>query len=237
MIEEKVIGFICKKSNYQDYDAIINLLTSQGKITFKAKGILKNNSKNAASCNYFMIGEYVYYSKAENSNKTLKTAHCLKIYKKPYEDLCVNASYLLICQLLDYFSLEINGYDMAIKCFDYLENGEYPLTVLNFFLKNLCCALGYSPDLSGCIHCHQKTKLISFDFEMGGFICKDCFKEKMNQKISSDILKDIYLLLNTDEFQRLKEESSLYIYKLYVDFFKNYLNLPFHNLNFVLECI
>ena len=59
MIQHKYIGFITNKINYSDNDAIINVLTNNGKKTFKARGINKITSKNSASCNYFMISEFL----------------------------------------------------------------------------------------------------------------------------------------------------------------------------------
>ena len=74
MIEHRYIGFISNKTNFKDNDAIINVLTKDGPQTFKARGINKITSKNASSCNYFMISEYITNSKTQNGNQTLKSA-------------------------------------------------------------------------------------------------------------------------------------------------------------------
>ena len=87
MIQHKYVGFITNKINYSDNDAIINVLTNNGKKTFKARGINKITSKNSASCNYFMISEFVTTSKSENSNQSLKSSSVVNIYKKCYEDI------------------------------------------------------------------------------------------------------------------------------------------------------
>ena len=51
MIDHKYIGFVSNKVNFKDNDAIINVITPEGKKTFKARGIAKITSKNAKSCN------------------------------------------------------------------------------------------------------------------------------------------------------------------------------------------
>ena len=237
MIEHKYVGFICNITNYQENDAIYNVLTANGKQSFKARGIKKITSKNATSCNYFMLSEFITSSKTENSKETLKQACNIKIYKKPLEDLLVSSSYLFICNILNNVSQEINGFDMAIECFDLLEKNFYPINVLNYFLKNLCNSLGYAPNITGCVNCGNKTNLISFDFESGGFICSNCFDSQRYHKIDANILKDLYLFLKESKYFDLDRVHSNIIFNYYRDFFKNVLNLFYHYFDFVLKCM
>ena len=41
----KEVGFVISLVQYKDYDAMVNVLTKNGKIAFKARGILKPTSK------------------------------------------------------------------------------------------------------------------------------------------------------------------------------------------------
>lgn len=237
MIDHRFVGFICKKVNFKDNDAICSVITPLKKEVFKARGILKVTSKNAPSCNYFMICEFLTNSKTETSNQTLKSASIVKIYKKPYEDLLVSASYLLMCSLLDQTSDIINGYDLTIKCFDYLEQGIYPIDVLNFFLKNLCNSLGYQSNLKGCVGCNKPTNLISFNFESGGFVCNECFDSAMHEKLPTNFLKGIHTLLKEDELVELPIQQSIKLFKMYVVFLKETAQISTESANFVLKCI
>ena len=157
MIEKKYTGFVCKKVNYGENDAIVTIFTSDGNHSFKARGINKINSKNGSATNYFMLSEFVFTAKSENSNQTLKSANIVKVFKKPFDDLTISASYLYICSLLFQVSEQINGYDVALSCFEMLEEGKSPISVLNYFLKKLVDALGYNPNIEGCINCTKKT--------------------------------------------------------------------------------
>ena len=73
MINHNFIGFVSQNIAYKDNDAIISVLTKDGKKTFTAKRIQKITSKNAPNCRYFMISEFITQSKSEQSNQTLKT--------------------------------------------------------------------------------------------------------------------------------------------------------------------
>lgn len=237
MINHKHIGFICKKVNYKDNDAICSVITSNFKIVFKARGILKITSKNAASCNYFMLCEYNTNSKTETSNQTLKSANVIKIYKKPLNDLLASASYLFMCNVLDQLSDSINGYDFTLKCFDYIEDDIYPIDVLNYFLKNLCISLGYQSNIKGCINCNKQTNLISFDIESGGFICNQCFDSLRHEKMPTSILKSIHLFLKNDDLIQLSQQHSIKIFMMYIKFLKDCESLKLESADFVMKCL
>ena len=237
MVETKYKGFIINKVNYKDNDAIFNVVTADNTITFKAKGINKITSKNASSCNYFMVSEFIVSSKTETSIKTLKSSNLIKMYKKPYEDILVSSSYLFICSILNQLSEHINGYNVAIECFDMLENEVYPIDVLNYFLKILINTLGYQPNLKGCINCNTTNNLISFDFESGGFICKNCFNSTMHEKYTAGFLKDLYNFLKSDEVVGYDNIRSLQIFKMYVSFLKNVVNINVESSEFIYKCL
>ncbi len=237
MIEKKVIGFVYKKIDYKDNDAIFNVLASNSKEVFKARGINKMTSKNKGACNFYTISEFIVQAKSETSNQTLKTASVIKIYKKPFEDILVSSSYSFIFSLLEQLSNDFNGYDLSLRCFDYLENDIYPLNVLNYFIKNVCYTLGYEPNVIGCVNCGNKNNLISFDFEAGGFICKSCFDSRLHSKMPSSFLKKIYKFLKNDDLFEFEDYEAIKLFKLYIDFLKNVCGLRVEASGFVLNCL
>ena len=236
MIERKYKGFVLSKTKYKDNDAIINILTSDGKVSFKAVGINKITSKNASKCNFFMISEFVLNFKSEISNKTLKQASIEKLYKKPYDDLLASSCYLLIVSILNCLD-DINGYDMAIKCFDMIEDGIYPINVINYFIKNVIEALGYLPENNKCVMCGIKSNIISFDFESGGFICNKCFDKTRHIKYSKTILTNIHNIFASDDIVIIDKLDSVTIYKIFTDYLKEIIQIKEDNYQFVLKCL
>ena len=53
-----VQGFVIKTVDYKEYDAIITCLTSDGIISFIAKGVNKLTSKNRVSCTLYSFSEF-----------------------------------------------------------------------------------------------------------------------------------------------------------------------------------
>jgi DNA repair protein RecO (recombination protein O) len=80
-MEKKVIGYVISVVPYKDKDAIINLLTADGKFSFKARGILKLTSKNAPTCQLFTLGEFVITQKTETGHSVLTTSSSIKKVK------------------------------------------------------------------------------------------------------------------------------------------------------------
>ena len=237
MIDHRYKGFVCKKVNYNDNDAIISVLTSSKKEVFKARGILKVTSKNASSCNYFMVSEFLTSSKTELSNQSLKSSSIVKLFKKPYEDLLVSGCYLFICSLLDQVSEQINGYDLAIKCFEYFEEDKNPINVLNYFLKHLCNALGYQSNLKGCANCNNKNNLVSYDVESGGFICNNCFDATRYEKMTPNFLKEVYAFLTKEEYYELNGTHNIKLLGIYSKFLKDIVGLNTSSYEFILKCL
>ena len=237
MIENKYIGFVSNKTIYKDNDAIFNVITKDSYETFKARGISKITSKNASSCNYFMICEFVTNSKTQTSNQTLKSASVIKMYKKPYEDILVSSSYLFVCNLLNQLKEQINGYEVATKCFDLLEKNVYPINVLNYFLKQVVNTLGFKSNLKGCVNCNKNKNLISFDFESGGFICNDCYNVSLYEKYPTSFLKQLYDFLKEDDLIEFEENRSIKIFNMYCDFLRKSINLNVEARDFILKCL
>ena len=56
-------GVVIKSVPYSESDAIISILTENGIVTFKAKGVLKTSSKLMAACLLYAYSEFVIEEK------------------------------------------------------------------------------------------------------------------------------------------------------------------------------
>ena len=54
----RVLGYVLKRTNYGEVDRILNLITSQGKISAIAKGVRKEKSKLAGSIEMFTLADF-----------------------------------------------------------------------------------------------------------------------------------------------------------------------------------
>ena len=66
-MEKKVKGLVLRSTQYGDYDKLVTVLTEEGKLFFKARGIRSITSKNAAGCAPFVFSDYRQVGPAELS--------------------------------------------------------------------------------------------------------------------------------------------------------------------------
>lgn len=220
-MDKKVTGFIFNRTPYKDNDFLLHILTDQEKEVFiLAKGSAKVSSKNAISTQFFMINEFIYTEKSEDGPKILKNVYTIKPYYAPYSDLFASGMFFFIYEVIQKIVNQMPLYHLTITCFDALENKNDPYSVGNYFLKHVCQGLGYQPSLDGCVFCHRKDHLVSFDFESGGFICSNCFKPMIHRSFSQNQLKEIYTFLKEDEMMMMSESTASFVFDLYVQFLK-----------------
>lgn len=237
MIEKKIEGFLLKKVTYKDNDAILNVLTKDGVVTFKARGILKAKSKNASSCNYNILSEYNLTSTKEGNNFLLKNSSTIKMYYLPYESMLLMSSFLFISNIAYLVSESINIYDLSIECFDKLESKEEPINVLVYFLKEVCNKLGYTPYLKGCINCNSKNNLVTFSLKEGGFICKKCCLENQYEKYSKEYLNSLYHLYKDNSYENIDKTRAIRIFSYLVTFMKEEVGIKITNEKFIYESL
>lgn len=233
-MDYKITGFIFDKKEYRDFDYLLFILTQNNEVVIlRAKGLAKVSSKNAVACQYFMLSEFVYTPKSKEGYKSLKSVSILKQYHMPYQNLLVSGMFFLIYEVIQQVAQQMPLYLLCQTCFELLEQKKEPYDVLNYFFKQILFELGYQPSLDGCVFCHQRKELVSFDFESGGFICKNCYKPFIHPSFSSVQLKEIYSFLKEKEMVDLTFSTSQILFDTFVRFFKEQAGIHLQSYQFL----
>jgi DNA repair protein RecO (recombination protein O) len=183
-MNEIVQGLILKQIDFKDYDAIITVLTKEyGKISFRAAGVRRLASKNAGSILPYTLAEIQFDYKPDQTMFRMKTARTRELYRHLHEDLAGSYGAAVAANVADAFSLP--GEDFAEKddvfaftkkCFEYLNAGKEPKTVLCLYLADMMNLFGIQPEVDGCVRCGS-TKVNALSAEDGGFLCAQHAKE------------------------------------------------------------
>jgi recombinational DNA repair protein (RecF pathway) len=72
----EVEGYVVHLSNYKDNDAMVNVFSGDGAVSFLARGVLKPTSKNAAACQLLSYSRFSLDS-GKNGSLSLKEAQSL----------------------------------------------------------------------------------------------------------------------------------------------------------------
>lgn len=170
-------GLVLRVTNYNDHDAILNILThSHGKLTVKARGLRRKNSPLTASCQLLSYSEFVLFE--YKGMYTINEAHTLELFLGLRNDLQKLSLGSYFAQVSDVLSQEDQP---SPELLSLILNSLYALASLNLpelLVKSVfelrCASLaGYLPDLHGCIHCGN-NKPDKFDVSAGHLECTTC---------------------------------------------------------------
>lgn len=211
-MKNKFCGYVIDSVDYKDNDSIVTILSQDGLVTLKARGTKKINSRmNSILFNYA-------YSEFE-VNKSEKSGYLT----------------LLDGTLLDYPSYVINNLEymtlMGIisegvnkcsnkeclftnfkDCLKLMEMNIDAKLILIAFLNFLMESEGIMYESDCCVHCLNK-QVVSFDFDKGGFLCKDCSSVVQN----IDYLKNMRILTKINFENVIKVKFALKEIFLYID--------------------
>ena len=224
--EEVILGYVLKSTPYKEKDAIINVLSEDGIHTFKAKGVLNPASKNASSCLLYSYSEFTVQKSKYSSHLALLKGKNLDSNYKLYDSLdymcCIGLIVEAILNFLDNPSTFI--FESLKTTFKGLNEGFDIFTLTAIMLAKIILETGYGLETSNCVKCGSKTKIVSFSYEEGGFICLKCLSSNVN-KDNNDYLKSIryIFMVDIDNYfhYTLNKKIAIRIIKELMEYIKN----------------
>lgn len=226
-LKYKTKGFIFKKNDINESDRIFSVFTEDyGRLEIRGKAIRKINSKLRAGIDIFYISD-IEFIQGKNY-KTLTDACAIKKFKNV---VCDFKTVNQISETLDKF---IKGqekdekiFSLLSEIFEKISDTKKQDLIYYYFLWNFLSLQGYWSNSKNCISCQQKLNpyAVYFSGKEGGVICKKCLdKDNFAQKINSDIVKILRIILLKDwqTISKLKIES--YSQKLLSEVSQNAIN-------------
>ena len=216
----KTRAFVFKKNNINESDRNFSVFTDEfGRLDIYAKAIRKITSKLRSGIDVFFMSEIEFIQ--GKSKKTLTEAVIIEKFDNIWRDSEKFKTANRIAEILDNF---IKGQEKDENVFNLLNEAFYKLNDRNlniekcallyyYFLWNALSLLGYRPEVKKCSICQQKLNPYNIYFSSGegGVVCKKCsFLDKNSQKINSDVVKILRLILSKDWqiLSKLKIEPS-----------------------------
>ncbi len=173
-------GLVLKSVKYGESDKLITILTEEGKMFFKARGIRSLTSKNAAGCSAFVYSEFELEKKGDLC--FLKRAHPLYSTIRQGAEISSMALASYLAELALDTALDAETGKSVLRL---LMNALYLLAkedrstdlIKAVFEMRLLAANGLMPRLDGCSVCGkepEETPSYFFRFLEGDLICPDC---------------------------------------------------------------
>ena len=198
-------GFILSANKYSEKDAIVELYTKDGIINFKASGGFNITSKNHQAC---LISNFVQVDLSKRGeNYFLAGIKTITDNTNLYSDMKKSLAIQVLIEASK--SILQNG---DIPPYEYFKNSILAIkndfdifTVIFINLCQLAKASGVGLNYSSCVNCDAKKNLVAFDFQEGGFICKNCASELMISHNDITYIKVIRygFLVKPDQIERV----------------------------------
>jgi DNA repair protein RecO len=233
-------AIIIRITPYKEDDAIINALTSDGFLTFQAKGIKKPKAKLAS---VLVVGNIV-----DVELISIKAGY-LVVGAKSLVDLAPifsNFTYLTSLNFLGEISKNtlvrkeevIHIYPYLKEAIINLTKNDDPLVINTLFLIRLMSVIGYEFKFSSCNTCGSTKDLMFFDYFSGGITCKNC-KSRNSLRLQSETIQFINENLKSYKSSELNDDIKADIKALFVRllyFLIDNIDLKLQSLPFLQLC-
>lgn len=223
----EVEGIVIRVTSYKEKDAIVNVLTSKGIISFLASGVLNIHSKNNASVTLYSRSKFELNEK-NNKAYSLKTGQLISSMSDVYDNLNAMTALGIITELSEKcYDQEkcAEIYQIVLNVFENIKNKSVSIdSLLLYYLAYSIRNSGISISLNGCIHCGDRKQIVTVDYENGGLVCKKCFDKTM-KIYSRDYLLTLIKIFSTDLNSNLDDLPSSSSSDLLDDLFEYLYNL------------
>lgn len=176
-MDKTIKALVLREVKYKEADRILTVLTEDGKMSMKAPGALRKNSKFGAATQQLTFSDLTLY--ARMGHWQVREGSVLEPFDGLRKDLEKLSLATYLAQVLETVADE----DVASP--ELLQLGLNSLYALSnslaedwlikaVFELRLACFTGYAPELSGCVQCGETEGDIYFDMEKGGLVCGRC---------------------------------------------------------------
>lgn len=204
-LEENIKGIVLKRIDYKENDAIINVLSNQGKLYgFYARGVKKIKSKNSSALLVFSYADIEYFFK-EKGLLTIKRAKSIKNYFNDINDYSkVIVAFMMLDVINDIAKLQVKDNPFLFKLLDkslgFINDIDESL-LLSYFLIAIMKNQGVMLVVDHCALC--KSEVINYiSIEDGGFVCHNCNTNHNLSNYDVEILK-LFRIINKVELDNL----------------------------------
>lgn len=164
---------IIRLTPYREKDYIVNALSMEGQITFRAPGALRLNSKLAGSLTLFnLVDVELASAKAGfllSGIKSLSAIH--KVYLDANKLIALNAIGEISQKLLIDDNSVKETFVLLKEVLLKLPDVKANLSLVYLYITNLLNLLGVKPVTEECVVCKTKTNIVGLDLTLGGFVC------------------------------------------------------------------
>ena len=217
-------GLVLRVTKYNDTVALLTVLTqNHGKLTVKARGLLRKNSPLTAPCQLLAYSEFTLFEYkgfyTVNEASTVELFHGLR---KNLTKLSLGTYFAQVADVLSQEDLpNPELLSLVLNCLYALDKLQLPeMQVKAVFELRAACLAGYEPELRGCYRCNDPNpqRINVAEGRLECVSCRDVGSAGLRLPISSGTLDALRYIC-------FCEPSRLFAFRAGEDTFENLANV------------
>lgn len=237
-------GLVIRSVQYKDADRVLTVLSDKlGRVTVKARGVSRKNSRLASSAQLFSCSDMVLYE--SQGRYCLNEAQVVEQFEGLRSDISRMALASYFAEVLGFEeeTEETGGEELlrlTLNCLYALSSGKYPEALIKaaFELRYMAQS-GYEPDLFSCSGCGEVLEQGRAVPERGEVYCPACAAPfgidisanalaAARHILTCELKKLLSVSVTPDEARQLSEFSGRYL--------RSCLERGFKTLDFYNDC-
>lgn len=222
-------------------DALVNAISEDSYLTFKAHGVLNPTNKNTAINNPLGIFDAVI-SNNKTGSKSLKEISVISLLDYSRNDLFFLTAFHTILEATNKMLSEEEkhlAFPYLEKTLLELKEAKYPILNLIAYLAKLIKLSGVSFEINHCVGCGSKKDIVAFSFIDGGYICSHCQDDTVDLSLTTYQLMMIRSLCGTVDFNfnnfTYEEGEILILLKKFVNYIEDGIGVYLDSPNLILK--
>lgn len=173
---------VLSTSKYKEKDLIVNAISEDQVISFKARGGLEAKSPFAFLSNELTVAEVEFSGPETYKNRILKSAMMISSPLQYSDSLDKLFTIKIVSEITNKASFDEENneayiyYPEIIKFLTGLSFEHFnPYVFTMIYLSKALKMLGNGLVVDKCVRCGGTKDIVAFSFDEGGFICKNCY--------------------------------------------------------------
>lgn len=221
-----------------DADRLVTFFTEdQGVIQLFARHVRRARSPMAGTVQPFAFLEITYDN---GKSRSLRQCSLLEPFAHMRQDLMAMAYGAVVAEIVVQFWPEGEGEPdllyQLLAIFRLMQERNPRLVSLAAGWQLLQRA-GFGPELSECVHCHNRVELpCHFSSQLGGTVCKECATGEaflLSEKVYELLLTLLSLDFDNPSHFVIIGSDLMQLEKLFLDYLTCHLDRPLKSLNFI----
>lgn len=233
---------ILSNTKYKENDVIFNAISETETLSFKAFRGQDNKAQIVWLNNPLTIAE-VEFSDRRYKHPTLKDANLVFSPFTGNNSLENLYSISFITEVTNQMFQDEEKYllfkdiEGALRAID---GGKDILLVSLIFLAHAIKYAGAELEINQCVFCGKTNDIVTFSFPDGGFVCRNCAEEMMNNDLSPNQMRLIRYIFKSPDYscvqgEKYSKEDKIVVFKHLKEYVKDDLGVYLNSVDTLIK--